>query len=49
MVPHTFNPSTQEAAAGRWVSEFNVSLVYIGSSRTTKTNEKIRQFYGVVA
>jgi hypothetical protein len=40
MVAHAFNPSTQEAEAGR-ISEFKTSLVYKVSSRTawaTKRN-----------
>jgi hypothetical protein len=36
MVAHTFNPSTWEAEAGGWISEFKASLVYRVSSRTAR-------------
>ena len=34
LVAHTFNPSTQEAEAGRSLCEFKASLIDIESSRT---------------
>jgi hypothetical protein len=37
VVAQTFNPSTQEAEAGRSL-EFKDSLVYTASSRTARTN-----------
>jgi hypothetical protein len=39
MVPHTLNPSTREAKAGR-SSEFEASLVYRVSSRTARATQK---------
>jgi hypothetical protein len=39
MVAHTFNPSTWEAEAGRFL-EFEASLVYRVSSRTARAAEK---------
>ena len=38
MVAHTFNPSTQEIEAAR--SEFKASLVYSGSSRTSRATKR---------
>jgi hypothetical protein len=38
MVPHAFNPSTQEA--GRQISEFEASLVYEVSSRTARAIQR---------
>jgi hypothetical protein len=38
MVAHTFNPSTWEAEAGRFL-EFEASLVYRVSSRTARAAE----------
>ena len=40
MVVHTFNPSTWEAEAGRWISEFKASLVYRVSSRTARAIQR---------
>jgi hypothetical protein len=48
VVAHTFNPSTQEAGfrpsftqeAGRWISEFEASLVYRVSSRTARATQR---------
>jgi hypothetical protein len=34
VVAHAFNPSTWEAEAGGWISEFEAGLVYKVSSRT---------------
>jgi hypothetical protein len=39
MMIYTFNPSTQEAEAGRSL-EFQVSLVYTVSSRTVKARQR---------
>jgi hypothetical protein len=39
MVAHTFNPSTQEAEAGRSL-EFKASLVYRASSRTARATQR---------
>jgi hypothetical protein len=39
MVAHTFNPSTWEAE-GRWISEFETSLVYKVSSRTARATQR---------
>ena len=33
-----FNPSTQEA--GRWISEFEASLVYRANSRIARTTQR---------
>jgi hypothetical protein len=38
VVAHTFNPSTQEAEAGRF--EFEASLVYKVSSRTARAIQR---------
>jgi hypothetical protein len=40
MVAHAFNPSTREAEAGRWISEFEGSLVYKVSSRTARATQR---------
>jgi hypothetical protein len=40
MVAHAFNPSTQEAEAGRRISEFEASLVYKVSSRTARAIQR---------
>jgi hypothetical protein len=40
VVAHTFNPSTQEAEEGATLFEFEASLVYRVSSRTTKATQK---------
>jgi hypothetical protein len=40
VVAHAFNPSTREAEAGRWISEFEASLVYRVSSRTARAAQK---------
>jgi hypothetical protein len=40
VVVHTFNPSTQEAEAGRQISEFEASLVYRVSSRTARAIQR---------
>jgi hypothetical protein len=40
VVAHAFNPSTWEAEAGRQVSEFEASLVYKVSSRTTRATQR---------
>jgi hypothetical protein len=39
MVAHTFNPSTREAR-GRWISEFEASLIYKVSSRTARATQR---------
>jgi hypothetical protein len=39
MVAHAFNPSTL-GGRGRWISEFEVSLVYKVSSRTARTIQR---------
>ena len=39
MVAHTFNPSTWEGR-GRQISEFEASLVYRVSSRTTRATQR---------
>jgi hypothetical protein len=39
VVVHTFNPSSEEAEAGRSL-EFETSLVYRTSSRTARATEK---------
>ena len=39
VVAHTFNPST-ERLRGRWVSEFEASLVYTVSSRIARGKKK---------
>jgi hypothetical protein len=39
VVVHTFNPSTQKAR-GRWISEFEASLVYKVSSRTARAAQR---------
>ena len=39
MVMHAFDPSTQEEEAGR-ISEFEASLVYRGSSKTTRATQR---------
>jgi hypothetical protein len=39
MVAHAFNPSTQEAE-GRWISEFEASLVYKVSYRTARAIQR---------
>jgi hypothetical protein len=36
---HTFNPSTGEGR-GRWISEFEASLVYRVSSRTARATQR---------
>jgi hypothetical protein len=36
----TFNPSTQKAEAGRWISEFEASLIYKVSSRTARAAQR---------
>lgn len=43
-VAHAFNPSTQEA--GRLMSEFKPSLVYIASSRTAKRQGQRQRLRG---
>jgi hypothetical protein len=40
MVAHTFSPSTWEAGRGRWISEFEASLVYKVSSRTARAIQR---------
>jgi hypothetical protein len=40
VVAHVFNPSTWEAEAGRWISEFEASLVYRVSSRTARAIQR---------
>jgi hypothetical protein len=42
VVAHAFNPSTWEAEAGggRWISEFEASLVYKVSSRTARATQR---------
>jgi hypothetical protein len=40
MVAQTFNPNPQEAEMGRWISEFEASLVYRVSSRTARTTQR---------
>ena len=35
-----FIPSTQEAEAGRWISEFEASLVYRVSSRAARATQR---------
>jgi hypothetical protein len=37
---HAFNPSTLEAEAGRWISEFEANLVYRMSSRTAWATQR---------
>jgi hypothetical protein len=37
---HAFNPSTREAGAGRWISEFEASQVYKVSSRTARAIQR---------
>jgi hypothetical protein len=39
MVAHTFNPSIQEAEAGKFI-EFEASLVYRVSSRTARATQR---------
>jgi hypothetical protein len=39
VVAHTFNPSTRECG-GRWISEFEASLVYKVSSRTARAIQR---------
>jgi hypothetical protein len=39
VVVHAFNPSTR-GAGGRWISEFEASLVYKVSSRTAKATQR---------
>jgi hypothetical protein len=39
VVAHAFNPSTLEAE-GRWISEFEDSLVYKVSSRTARATQR---------
>ena len=39
MVAHAFSPSTREAK-GRWISEFQASLVYKVSSRTARAIQR---------
>jgi hypothetical protein len=39
VVAHAFNPSTWEAEAGRFLSEFEVSLVYRVSSRAARATQ----------
>jgi hypothetical protein len=38
-VAHAFNPNTQEAEAGRQISEFEDSLIYKVSSRTARATQ----------
>jgi hypothetical protein len=40
VVAQAFNLSTQMAETGRWISEFEASLVYRASSRTARTTQK---------
>jgi hypothetical protein len=40
MVAHSFNPSTREAETGRWIIEFEASLVCKASSRTARATQK---------
>jgi hypothetical protein len=40
LVAHTFNHSTWEAEAGRFLSEFKASLVYRVSSRTARAIQR---------
>jgi hypothetical protein len=35
-----FNPSTQEAEASKWISEFKASLVYKATSGTARATQK---------
>jgi hypothetical protein len=42
VVAHAYNPSTWEAARGRWISEFEASLVYKVSSRTIQRNPVLK-------
>jgi hypothetical protein len=37
----TFNPSTWETGRGRWISEFEASLVYRVSSKNPVSEKKI--------
>ena len=40
VVAHTFNPSLREAETDRRISDFEVSLVCRGSSRTAKATQR---------
>jgi hypothetical protein len=40
MVTNAFNPSTWEAERGRWISEFEASLIYKVSSRTARATQR---------
>ena len=41
VVAHAFNPSTREGGRGRWISEFEASLIYRASARRgSKATEK---------
>jgi hypothetical protein len=40
VVAHAFNPSTREGGRGRWISEFEASLVYRVSSRTARATQR---------
>jgi hypothetical protein len=51
VVAHAFHPSTQEAEAGWWISEFEASLVYRGvSSRTDRVTwpKKKKNIYALL-
>ena len=37
---HDFYPSTREAEAGGWISEFKASLVYRADSGTARATQK---------
>jgi hypothetical protein len=40
MMAHAFNPSQHSGGRGRWISEFQVSLVYRVSSRTARATQR---------
>jgi hypothetical protein len=40
VVVHAFNPSTWLGGRGRWISEFEASLVYKVSSRTARAIQR---------
>jgi hypothetical protein len=40
VVVHAFDPSTYSGGRGRWISEFEASLVYKVSSRTARTTQR---------
>jgi hypothetical protein len=40
VVAHAFNPSTSPRGRGRWISEFEASLVYRVSSRTARATQR---------